>query len=103
MTLLQKIREKCIEANPEKVCPHSATCKGPRCSVIRLADVLLAIGNMLVVVDCWGNMYQLSMKLSDKLPKFDKKNPTARWNLRRDNLEDQSPETLEFISKVLEV
>lgn len=67
---------------------------------IQLQDVLRAIGNMLVVVDCWGNFYQLEMKMSDKLPKFSKDKPTARYDLTR-SFYDQSDELYEFVAQLL--
>lgn len=66
---------------------------------IRLADVLLAIKNMLIVVDAEGHFYRCEMKLSDKVPKIGKY--LGEWNLRDDNLEHQTPETIAFIANLL--
>lgn len=108
---IQFIREKCIEANPQIVERHDS-CKahGKRGGLfkcicqprpIRLADVLVAIGNMMVIVDARGNFYKLEMKLSDKMPSFDEKAGTAKWNLLKDDLREQREETLEFIANLL--
>lgn len=116
-TDIEIIKKACVEANPE-IGGTCSTCGKqnpfasepcdppdlPHCSVkprpIHLADVLLAIGNLLVIVDCGGNFYRMSMKLSDKLPKLDPKNGTAKWNLRK-TLEDQDPATITFIASLL--
>lgn len=104
---LEGIRRKCIAINPT-IANVIAIHEGGKVVVfkereIRLADVLFTINNMMVVVDAWGNMYRLSMKLNDKLPRFDKKNPTAVWDLKNDDLSSQSPECIDFISSVLGV
>lgn len=70
--------------------------------VVRLADVLRAIGNMLVIVDCWGNIYRLEMKLTEKFPRFVKDNETAQWNLSLD-YDSQTPEVRAFIGSLLGV
>jgi hypothetical protein len=109
---LQVIREKCIEANPEI---KSDLMECPECRLavfwdgsrvlkqrpIRLADVLLAIGNMLIVVDAEGNFYRLKMMLNWKVPRITKDSHLGKWNLRADDLSQQSPETVDFIYSLL--
>lgn len=38
---------------------------------VTIAEVLVMLNNMLYMLDGMGNLYKMSMKLSDKLPKFD--------------------------------
>jgi len=97
---LAAIRQKCIEANP--TIKDDTLCT-PECRVhrrpIRLADILLAAARNSVLegwqymVDVCGDFYALP----------DGNNPQlkAHWNLRADNLEDQSDETIAFIHSLL--
>lgn len=95
---LESIRQACIKANPDV---YSPTGLEPLLEgrPIRLADVLLAIGNMLTIVDCDGNFYQMKMKLSDKEPKFEKH--LGKWNLRIDDLTQQSEAFIDFLHSLL--
>ena len=94
-TTLEAIRAKCIEANPEKATRNeSLLLTAPfsgiitrRDDTIRLADVLLAIGEYCI---------SAAVILVDR-------NNAARWNLREDDLENQSPETIAFLGKVLDI
>lgn len=107
MTTLESVRAKVIEAVPE-ITHRTEIVVGPRGGLaiqtfhntITLADVLRAIGNMLVMVDCWGNFYHMKMKMSDKLPTFDKEAGSVRWNLSLP-LDEQQPEVIEFLAKIL--
>lgn len=102
---LQKIREKCIEANPERGWCGDEDCRNH--DTIRLADVLLAIGVMkgyfvekdgsqhsreLIAINALGHILGAYGRIL-----------CDGWNLRNDDLEAQSPETVEFIGKVLNV
>jgi len=66
---------------------------------IRLADVLLAIGTNKVGCDGEGNFSRVrsyeeaSKRLSPKL--------VCKWNLRDDNLNNQSEETITFIHNLI--
>lgn len=93
--LLQKIRAKCIEVNPEIVVwsPIVADKKRKAPRPIRLADVLLAMKNVSLEVSWFEG--------DDSLMRLDGAN--VRWNLREDDLEKQSEETIKFIGSVLGV
>lgn len=65
---------------------------------ITLADVLRAIGNMLIIVDSEGNFYKMQMKLSDKLPKLG--SHLGTWDLTKD-LDGQSEDTIEFLLEII--
>jgi|ERR1700735_2616515 len=68
---------------------------------IRLADVLLAIGpdNQPITVDANGIITSFKANPKDwESPIFDKQ---VDWNLRADDLEKQSPETIEFLYDLL--
>ena len=103
---LEKIRAKCIEVNPEIVEYHP----GDRLRTdgwvrtIRLADVLLAIyaqspaNKTLITLESDGQFVVTSYDNAGKKMEL---GPT--WNLRKDSLEDQSPECITFISSILGV
>lgn len=110
-THLESIRGACIEANPEIEkqkcvmcgyvdCDRSTTgCPAYIGRPIRLADILIALetysilGGWQFMVDVCGDFYALP----------DGNNPQikSRWNLRKDNLEDQSEECLAFLASLL--
>lgn len=149
---ITKIRQKCIEANPEIAGTHlfepgSFRCKyckverhvhdrkvhseivdektggssrevsetvydmtgGPcpehQSRPIRLADVLLAIETVSVggtlLIDTSGQWYGMNTQL--KLAEEGYLHRKLNWDLRNDDLEAQSPETVEFLAKVLNV
>jgi hypothetical protein len=109
--LLTPIREKCIDANPEldKSWAHVVVDENGRkisCGhrelgrPIRLADVLLAMdyhkpghkkcvttGGSFASIASFGPVYFVE----------------SHWNLREDDLEKQSAETLEFLANLLGV
>lgn len=114
--LLEKIRTRCIEANPDGlysvwVCTecHRIYEKAQEESVceecpdgylelkerpIRLADVLLAMERFapnVMLIHTSGTFYVSNHRQE------------SAWNLSTDDLEAQSPETIEFIGKVLGV
>lgn len=60
---------------------------------IRLADVLLAIKDRVVKTDYLSRTYEEIQDLTYNI--------IIRWNLKQDRLEDQSPETIEFIYNLL--
>lgn len=111
--LLEKIRAKVIEANPEiesrirwtKVDPQfDGTDKGVEERLpapIRLADVLLAINRSDQrkqghewVISTAGQFCDISRGYRWE---------AVLWNVENDDLEKQSEETLEFLAKVLNV
>jgi len=93
---LELIRQKCIEAHGE--CEHPINA-GARCQFgccqnrpIRLADVLLAI-EPGIYLDVSGGFF-----------KHDARGVRiyfAIWNLRKDDLNSQSEETIDFLAGVL--
>lgn len=124
MDKLKHIREKCIEANPEikkrryktqelllymfeqlehdigvsipSVEDHQKQAKEYAIHPIRLADVLLAIGDILDETQTYKE------KMGDYfVVGHDEKDEQLKWNLKDDNLDNQSPETLEFIANLL--
>lgn len=130
MTTLEKIRSKCIEVNPQigrekwrcLTCNaqtffgeenlHNIDCGNPKPSreifagrPIRLADVLLAMGGELsdkgVLVNTGGDM--CFMGIENGFGVRNTNYPIVKWNLRKDSLEDQSPEVITFISSILGV
>ncbi len=65
---------------------------------IQLHHALRAIGDMLYLIDCHGNMYRTSMKLNDKRPKLER--CVCTWKMGKD-LSSQSPETIEWLLTVI--
>ena len=116
--LLEKIRAKVIlavpelayecdceatESNPEAVCKNALS--NIPCRPIRLADVLLAIdkvvGGYAYAVSEDGHI--LLQHKVDELGRITFEGTGVYWNLRKDSLEDQSPEVINFISSILGV
>jgi len=113
MIPLQTIREACIKANPEirdfeygiEHCEKhkigyklgQLKCEDciARCRPIRLADVLFAM-NPNILVDGLGVFWEFIDGREYRC-----KQHTTKWNLKDDNLEQQSEETLTFISELL--
>jgi len=111
---LELIRQKCIEANPEILetlslsenaeIIHTRTISRP----IRLADVLLAIREKDVVISafqsdegaCFGKVVDGNTNYDDR---FEVDWSLAFWNLRKDDLNEQSQETISFIASLFEV
>lgn len=103
--LLTRIRAKCIEANP-RVCSncqwretegeHALTrigrtyCKKFAPRTIHLADVLLAI-----------KMFSTKTRARRETDVL--RLCCDKWNLHEDDLEKQSPETLQFLGEILGV
>lgn len=90
---LEIIRQKCIAANPEI---GTARAHWPFEREIRLADVLLAIPHLKprdhrnIVrgqAESAGNVGFMTV--------------ICEWNLRADDLREQSPETIEFLHSLL--
>lgn len=122
---IEAIRAKCIEANPEIVerdalwCPKHGFLSGEaavdhrrNCAEqiedrrefrpIRLSDVLLAMkqkeslhGNARIKLHIDGTFWLLDGKIGTRV------DAEAQWNLRTDDLEAQSDETIAFISSLL--
>lgn len=61
---------------------------------IRLADVLLAIEHQI-------NNISLNGPIFDRAAEIPMADILNRWNLRKDSLEDQSEETIEFLYPIL--
>lgn len=113
MNTLQKIREAVIACHPEKF-EVDIRRKGEGLAAydammetleeVTLADILLAIyavqpaNKTLVTLECDGQFVITSYDNAGKLVQLG-----ATWNLRRDNLEDQSLETIGFIGSILGV
>lgn len=109
MNKLQKIKEACIKANTEiaeQPCTHKLMADENGCPFgvhereIRLADVLLAIGEKDVAfsVTQRGN-FVLLKESTTMAVQVNGKNLV--WNLK-ETLDNQSPETIDFIFKTLE-
>jgi hypothetical protein len=104
------IREKCIEANPEIkrrfvfICRHGEEYQQP--DVIRLADVLLATNNAVrnMAVQDFGALMLFSVdEDTDSLDWNEVMVDGKRrhWNLRADDLRQQSEETINFLYDLL--
>ena len=96
---LQQIREACIKANMEGFGMVGKVEISPYMRPVRLADVLLAMSqtgtvtkgaNFLVNVVEIGHGVGGSGLFQD-----------VRWNLKDDNLDNQSSETIDFIHSLL--
>jgi hypothetical protein len=95
---IELIRQKCIGANPEKWEPcihckklnrHLDKCIDQRPPTIRLADVLLAISDPAVIITSHkGEFRHMGVE-------------AAYWNLRKDDLTEQSDETLALLAELL--
>lgn len=100
---LAEIRAKCIEANPEKVWDHKTYHDYDVTPIIRLADVLYAVGEkddtglgLLTVTG--GGLMQYSENVTVKhSPR------RVFYDLRADDLTQQSHETIAFIHSLLTV
>lgn len=97
MTDLELIKAACVAANPDKDWQHWETPDRLVDTSPRLADVLLAIGEKLpkteYLVDARGFVLSYStLSVAE---------PSVSWNLRADNLDDQSLECLAFIANLL--
>lgn len=90
MTDYDIIRTACVKANPD-----AYEFGIPR--LFRLADVLLALQDNEALGDYTNtDGYLTFLDYTDELPK------TAwSWNLRNDDLSQQSPETLKFLAELL--
>jgi len=107
---IDKLREIIVEANPKirtyenrcMTCGYGfeyCKCKPKRIEwyidrEIRLADVLLAIGNKSVGVDATGEI--VIVKRYD-----DRRELVTTWNFADNNLDNQSDECKEFLIKLL--
>ena len=65
---------------------------------IYLEHLLKTINNMLVVVDCMGNVYKLEMKMSYKHPKFTE--PVCKLDLTKSPL-NQTQEVQEALLELI--
>lgn len=66
---------------------------------IRLADVLLAIGADEKAIAISGLGYFMELKVENG--EWITETRHVQWNLKKDNLEDQSPECIHFIAELL--
>jgi hypothetical protein len=99
---LETIRQACIKANKEIVTTHLPTEKFNPYETerpIRLADVLLAIGD--------NNPKVNGIRANGgfmRIGRFQQRNTnyTLFWNLRTDDLTAQSNDTIEFLANLLD-
>lgn len=95
---LEIIKQKCIAANPEI---GTARAHWPFEREIRLADVLLAVD----VFRNGKNEHGYSVRHTGRIYEDDlnsvAKKQVGVWNLRADDLQEQSPETIEFLYSLL--
>lgn len=95
---LQAIREKCEEANREKFHTADCYCGLEHDETIRLADVLLAIAKskkekfVVYSVDQNGLFYKYLANWRDQKVKYD---------LRNDDVSEQSQEFIDFLYSLL--
>jgi hypothetical protein len=91
---IKNIRAACTKANPDIEEEFGCSCGScdyeTRVRPIRLADVLLAVEN--------GRSAEMTEEKIRILRYI-----ASIWNLRTDDLEQQSDETVEFISSLLEI
>lgn len=98
MTKRDFIRQKCVEANPEKEWkPQCIDCFIVRFEPIRLADVLLAIDEATkakmtkpIYVNAAGYFVLSGIRSTN-----------SAWNLREDSLDKQDQGTVDFIHSLL--
>lgn len=92
-TSLEIVREACVKANPNILIRDEDDGFKTE-DKVRLADVLLTIGkvDVVVAVDVTGSFWRIG---EQKLLK------SYAWNLRQDNLEEQSEECLQFLGTLL--
>jgi hypothetical protein len=98
---LNFIREKCIATNKEKFCGR-ARCSGEKClnATIRLADVLLAMEQSRKRDGSeWLVMFTGEFRYVNVLHHSLERHP--KWNLRADDLREQSEETINFLYELL--
>ena len=101
---IRSIAKKCMEANPAKICTmcrghgiykrtgnYCISCGGRGTRVIRLADVLLAIGKKSGNVNVTSLGWMRDYDTDDEAP----------WNLRRDSLYDQDDTCINFLHSLL--
>lgn len=102
MTPLEYIIDKAVKANlPEDWSEYDLTEASDYINsrVIRLADILLAIGKVGMKTPHFmmgigeGGFYLYYDEASEECERF--------WDLQNDNIKDQSPETQLFIAKLL--
>lgn len=100
--LQEAIREVCTEL---KECTRSLmSCGKIPCKntdhfgKIELQHILRAIGNMMIIMDCFGNVYRMEMKLSDKLPKLGEHLGTYDLTIP---LDQQIPEVIDFLHSII--
>lgn len=92
------IREACIKANPTDSRWNVLLADNEK---VRLADVLLAIQGRNYLVDDLGVFWKFT-KGGNPHYEVDYNNAKAeRWDLTKDDLSLQSPETLEFLATLL--
>lgn len=106
MTLLQQIREKIVAAVPE-IKTRALKINLPEIQLeqkdtIRLSDVLVAMGKKRagIYVSYCGEFMEAQIQngYTNYIPV---KEAGIFWNLRKDSLDDQSPETIQFIHSIL--
>ena len=90
---LEAVRQKCVEANPDKDCPLESSRNHCVAHAIRLADVLLALQPIARKVETdFSSVDGLSLHSTSG---------SSTWNLRKGYLDEQSPETIDFLHSLL--
>lgn len=89
---IKLIRRKCVEQQPERALVAFGA--------VSLCDVLLAIGpdNQPVTVNTVGVMTSYKAADDGQTPIWDKQ---SEWNLRKDDLTEQSDECVAFLYELL--
>ena len=90
---IQKIREKCIEANPEINEIILPDYPNGRHRTIRLADVFLALKSL--------DPKTFQETLKDLVIGIENGKKIMFWNLKDDNIENQTPPTVNLILNLL--
>lgn len=102
--MLLELKKKIIEANPDILKRESypvADCELEMLPTIRLTDILLALkGNKLGEVEL-GDYYISGSYLIFVDYPDDNEEEKWSWNLRDDNLDHQSEETIKFLHSIL--
>lgn len=89
MNQIEIVREACVKANPAILLGEDEAHQGPYYRPIRLADVLLA----MKLQEDREFAYQVKLIVGGAY--------NTMWNLRKDDLPQQTPETLAFLADLL--
>lgn len=110
-TNLEQLKKKIRRANPKS---NWKELRGPAGMVlemdrpIRLADVLLALEEAIkdkdyeCRINTLGNFELIDLEITGGSKKFKVRlDDEIRWNLKSDSLDNQSPETINFLTELL--